>query len=77
ITGASQTSVDAFKVYDLDTLVGKGFTGITRAADGSIHLDASVAGANLLADGATAGTVPWFIRQFAITRADGGSLSGY
>ncbi|MFM9935718.1 MAG: filamentous hemagglutinin N-terminal domain-containing protein, partial [Novosphingobium sp.] len=78
IKGASVLTLDAFKTFNLDALAAAGtFAGLTRDAAG-IHLDAAATGKpNFLADTTAAGTLPSFIRNFTVVRADGGSLAGY
>ncbi len=78
ITGASALTLDAFRRFDLDQIAQAGaYSGITRDADGTVHLDAAATGLpNFLADTA-AGTLPDFVRNFTVARKDRGSLAGY
>ncbi len=78
ITGARALTLDAFKTFDLDAIAASGaFAGVTSDV-GGIHLDAAATGKpNFLSDTGAAGTLPSFIRNFTVVRADGGSLAGY
>ncbi len=78
VVGARLLTINAFKRFDLDAIAASGtFSGITRDAAG-IHLDAAATGKpNLLADIDASGTLPSFIRNFAVTLKNGGSLTGY
>ncbi|WP_225206568.1 filamentous haemagglutinin family protein [Novosphingobium huizhouense] len=80
IKGASSLTIDAFKRFDLDALAASGtFGGITKAADGSIHLDAGATGArpNFLASIGVDGSLPDFIRNFSVALKNGKTLDGY
>jgi len=86
VLGASEIQLEAFKRYDLDALANSGlYSGITRAADGTLLLDmgaSSAAGGKynpftenfMLADGGS--SLVRFIQGFGVTTIDGSSLDG-
>ncbi|MBB4099255.1 filamentous haemagglutinin family protein [Sphingomonas kyeonggiensis] len=86
VLGASEIQLEAFKRYDLDALANSGlYSGITRAADGTLLLDmaaSSAAGGKFnpftenfaLADGGS--SLVRFIQGFGVTTVDGSSLDG-
>lgn len=78
ITGAQGIQIHAFKRFDLDAIANAGtLSGVTRDRQGNIHLDAAALGQpNFLADTATSGALPQFVRDFAVTLKNGGSLAG-
>ncbi|OYW16586.1 MAG: hypothetical protein B7Z39_01005 [Novosphingobium sp. 12-64-8] len=78
VTGARSITLDAFKVFDLDSIAASGLWSGLSGAGSTLHLDAAATGApNFLSDTGTAGSLPSFIRNFSVARADGGSLAGY
>ena len=78
IVGASSVTLAGFKTFDLDAIAASGaFAGLTGDATG-IHLDAAATGKpNFLADTSTSGTLPGFIRNFAVGLRNGDSTAGY
>lgn len=79
ITGARSLQIHAFKRFDLDAIAAAGtLSGVRRDGQGNIHLDAAALGnPNFLSDTGTLGALPQFVRNFAVTLKNGGSLSGF
>lgn len=81
ILGADSIQLEAFQRYDLDAMADSGlYSGISRAADGTIRLDFGAAGANpftgrfTLGDGTS--SLVQFIQDFDISTVDGSGLDG-
>lgn len=81
ITGAFETVVEGYKRFDLDSIASRGtFSGLSYDGDSNIlYLNPADTGTkpNFFADTTTAGTLPSFVRTFAIGAENGDSLNGY
>ncbi|WCM28024.1 filamentous hemagglutinin family protein [Sphingomonas sp. QA11] len=81
IQGAGSIQLEAFQRYDLDAIANSGlYSGISRAADGTLLLNMAAVGANpfterfTLADGTS--SLVQFIQDFGVSTVDGSSLEG-
>ena len=67
VTGARETSLEAFRRFDLAAVAASGQTGVT-VAGGVAVLNPGATGANFLS-GSGAGALPAFVQGFALTNA--------
>jgi len=79
VVGAAVEQVEAYKTFDLRGLQAAGYDGLFGNAT-TLYLDPTPTGFNILSDTFvdTDGTqsLPYFVRNFAVTAADGSSLAG-